>query len=241
MRAAMDTALVVAIVLAASAALAEPPLVAATRAGEHVGEEVTVEGRVVATHVSQLATVFAFAPNFAGFTASILAADRAKFPTDVAERARDRMVRLTGTVGAYRKKPEMVLREPAQLVVLATGGGGEPAPPAPSPSPAASDAALQEMRRLLARLEGRIAALEARVAELEPVSPARPESIPGPGAPTEAPASFGVGTPAAEVRALLGDPPRVRRAPNGTVVWSYGPGRTITFDRRGQVTAWRGF
>src|SRR5262245_22260998 len=63
----------------APAAAPAGPTIAGSRAGDYVGQDVTIEGRVVAIHDSPLATVIAFAPNFAGFTATILAADRDKF------------------------------------------------------------------------------------------------------------------------------------------------------------------
>ena len=88
------------------------------------GQDVTIEGRVTAIHESPLATVIAFGQNFAGFTATILAADRDKFPSDLDARIRDRVVRVSGTVTTYRGKPEMALRDPAQLVAGAAAGTG---------------------------------------------------------------------------------------------------------------------
>src|SRR5262245_35177713 len=79
-----------------------PTAIPDRRAADYVGQQVTIEGRVVATHESPLATVFAFAPNFAGFTATILAADRGRFPADITERVNDKVVRVTGVVTAYR-------------------------------------------------------------------------------------------------------------------------------------------
>ena len=93
---------------------ARAEVVPVTRAGEYVGTDATVEGRVVAVYASPLATVLGFAPNFAGFTATILAGDRAKFPGDVEERYRGKLMQLTGPVTAYRGKPEMQVRDPSQ-------------------------------------------------------------------------------------------------------------------------------
>src|SRR5262249_53860299 len=84
-----------------------PPAIAGSRAGDYVGQIGPTEGRIAGIHESPLATVLGFAPNFAGFTATILAADRDKFPADLAARVQDKNVRVTGTVTAYRGKPEM--------------------------------------------------------------------------------------------------------------------------------------
>src|SRR5690242_942149 len=70
-----------------------PAAAVPSRAGDYVGQDVTIEGRVAAVHESPLATVVGFSPNFAGFTATILAADRDKFPSDLEARLRDRVVR----------------------------------------------------------------------------------------------------------------------------------------------------
>jgi DNA/RNA endonuclease YhcR with UshA esterase domain len=145
--------------------------IAGSRAGDYVGQDVTVEGRVAAIHESPLATVVAFSPNFAGFTATILAADRAKFPSDLEARIRDRVVRVSGTVTTYRGKPEMALRDPAQLA-LAPPPGPESIAAHPPLAPAASpDGSMEEIRRTLARMEARLQALDARVTTLEQVAP----------------------------------------------------------------------
>ena len=62
---------------------AKPPTITPRQARDHTGEDVIVEGRVHGVHVSQLATVLAFAPNFAGFTATIHVADLARFPENI--------------------------------------------------------------------------------------------------------------------------------------------------------------
>ncbi|MEO6025288.1 MAG: hypothetical protein ABIR79_00285 [Candidatus Binatia bacterium] len=153
---------------AAATAPVAGPTIAGNRAGDYVGQDVTVEGRAVAIHESPLATVIGFAPNFAGFTATILAADRDKFPTDLEARVRNRVVRVSGTVTAYRGKPEMALREPAQLILTPPPGVGSIAAPMPTAPPAAAvDGSAQELRRSLARIEARLQAIEDRLTTLE--------------------------------------------------------------------------
>jgi hypothetical protein len=164
---------------AAAPAPAAGPMIAGNRAGDYVGQEVTVEGRAVAIHESPLATVIGFAPNFAGFTATILAADRDKFPTDLEARVRNRVVRVSGTVTAYRGKPEMALREPAQLILTPPPGAGSIAAPMPTAPPAAAaDGSSQELRRSLARIETRLQAIEDRLTTLEDGATAPTDAAP---------------------------------------------------------------
>lgn len=146
---------------------AAPPAIAGSRAGDYVGQEVTIEGRVAAVHESPLATVLAFSQNFAGFTATILAADRDKFPGDLAARVRDHVVRVSGMVTAYRGKPEMALRDPAQLVLAPPPAPGSVTAPRSTPVAGAADPSIDELRRALARIESRLEAIEGRLTTLE--------------------------------------------------------------------------
>jgi hypothetical protein len=212
------------------------PAIAGNRAGDYVGQNVTIEGRVAGIHESPLATVLAFAPNFAGFTATILAADREKFPSDLAARVRDRTIRVSGTVTAYRGKPEMALRDPSQLVLAPPPGPGAVNAPASTVPAAATDGAFEEIRRVLARIESRLQSLEGRMSDLEQVPSAPAETAAEPRAP-----ALSVGTPASEVERLLGRPLETGRGPNGETLWGYGRGRSITFDGDGRVSAWSGF
>lgn len=161
----------------AAAPKAPLPAIAGSRAGDYVGQEVIVEGRVAAIHESPLATVVAFSPNFAGFTATILAADRDKFPSDLEARIRDRTVRVSGTVTTYRGKPEMALRDPAQLTLAPPPGlGSVVAPPAAPAAP--PDRAAEEMRRALARIEARLEAIEGRLTTIEQAPPEPEDAAP---------------------------------------------------------------
>lgn len=219
------------------ASLAMPALgevVPASRAGDYVGHDVTIEGRVVAAYESPLATVLAFAPNFAGFTARILAADRAKFPADLDARYRGKVVQLTGSVTAYRGKPEMQVHDPSQLTLVVDPNATatpQATRSAPAPTP---NAEIEEMRRTLAALEEHVAALEARLAGME-------QTIAAQNAPPPPPTRLALGADAAAVRASLGSPHEVRRGADGGEVWIYGTGRTVTFDSGGRVVLWTGF
>jgi hypothetical protein len=179
----MSVALIAAAVLVSAVSLARAadpvvvapppaPAIPGNRAGDYVGQDVTVEGRVTAIHESPLATVIAFSQNFAGFTATILAADRDKFPRDLDARIRDHVVHVTGTVTTYRGKPEMALHDPAQLVLAPPPGPGSvaAAPPASPPS-ASPDRSSEELRRALGRIETRLEAIEGRLTTIEQGSP----------------------------------------------------------------------
>lgn len=153
------------------------PMIQGSRAAEFVGQDVTVEGRVTAIHESPLATVIGFSQNFAGFTASIMAADRDKFPADLATRLRDRVVRVTGTVTTYRGKPEMAVTDPSQLTLAPAPGPGSVAAAQPTrPAAATGDGSADEIRRALARIEARLDAFDARLRALEHATAAEPDA-----------------------------------------------------------------
>lgn len=235
--------------LALIAPHAHADIVPAAKAADHVGKEVTVEGRVVATYDSPLATVLAFAPNFAGFTATILAGDRPKFPTDIEAHYRGRLVQLTGPITAYRGKPEMTVRDPSQLTLVVD--------PNTTPTPAAAPTRaaplvvlspnpdLEQMRETLAAIEDRLGGLEARLVTIERVLATQAADAQAAQATFPTPAArvrgLGLGVSAAGVRAALGQPNEVRRGVDGSDVWLYGTGRTVSFDTNGRVVAWTGF
>jgi hypothetical protein len=212
-----------------------PVAIAGSKASDYVGQEVTIEGRVTAIHESPLATVLGFAHNFAGFTATILAGDRDKFPADLDVRVRDKVVRVTGTVSAYRGKPEMVLRDPGQLVLTTPAPGAVTAPAVPVPV-ATADGTMDEVRRILLRLEQRLDVLEDRLETVEGAVADLAEA-----AAAQRSRSLTVGASTADVRALLGEPGIIGRTANGNPQWGYGRGRSVTFDADGRVTAWAGF
>lgn len=155
------------------------PMIQGSRAAEFVGQEVTVEGRVTAIHESPLATVLGFSPNFAGFTASILAADRDKFPADLAARLRDRVIRVSGTVSTYRGKPEMTVTDPSQLILAPAPGPGSVSAAQPTPAVAApADGSGAEIRRALARIEARLDAFDGRLRVLEQAGSEPTDDVP---------------------------------------------------------------
>jgi hypothetical protein len=143
-----------------------PAVVAPNEAGDHIGQDVSIDGRVHAVHVSPLATVLAFAPNFAGFTATILTADRTRFPDDLPAQLRDRRVRVRGTITEYRGRAEMTLRDPSQITVLDPVAPRSPVA-APPPATPPNDELAAELRETLARIEARLDDLDARLTAIE--------------------------------------------------------------------------
>jgi len=217
----------------------------AARAADHIGETATIVGRIVAIHASPAATVLAFAANFAGFTATILAADRDKFPEPFEERYQDKAVRLTGAVTAYRGKPEMRLQDPKQIVLVDVPAESA-SPPARVLSPGAvspTPDALAELRQSLAALNDRLDAIDARLGGIEARLAGVERNVATIAAtPPEVRAPMlALGVPSATVRAAYGDPIDTRRGARGETVWFYGAGRSVTFDGNGRVLAWTGF
>jgi hypothetical protein len=236
-----------ALALASMAKLAHGETAPASRAGDYVGREATIEGRVVATYESPLATVLAFTPNFAGFTATILAGDRPKFPADLDRRYRGKVLQITGEVAAYRGKPEMTLHDPSQVTVVVDVS--QTASPAPTPEVSATaappSAELDDLRRALLSIEDRLGALEGRLAGIEQVLATQTEQARAARAAQPTPVArvrgLGIGATAARVRAALGPPLEVHRGVNGGDVWFYGTGRTVTFGPDGRVVSWTGY
>ncbi len=231
----------------------QPPLIPWTSATDHIGNEVTVEGRVVATHTSPLATILSFEKNFNRFTAVIRPADRDAFPPDPEEYYRGKWVRVTGRIGEYGQKAEIVRRSPRQITVLPS-----PAPPAPAAEQAASgELGMELLRRLTAieeslqqiadRLDLLLAALRETVQQGSREEPPRllPGRIPRVQAPPrpayERLRRVNRGMTAEDVARLAGEPVFIDVGVQGGETWYYGAGTSITFNGRGRVESFVGF
>jgi hypothetical protein len=245
--------LVLALSLTAAPAAADEPI-AWDEAAKHVGERKTVEGRVVDVHCSPLACLLAFEPSFNGFTAVIQAARFERFPPERVQREYPgQRVRVTGTIKTIDSKPEIIVDDPAALVVLKD----EPDPRAEHERTARAQGELvdrldemigrmEEMTDRLAaiqeRLEGILTVLAAR--ESEPAAPPPPATglvPPAPRAGFEAIRTVKRGMTPAEVERLAGQPEQVERAGNGWTTWYYPYGRSVTFDQRGRARSLVGF
>src|SRR5262249_60253430 len=86
------------------------------QAEQHVGETVTVEGRVLGIHCSQLSCLLAFDPTFNRFTGLIQAEHFNRFPPDQLDALYSgRKVEVHGTIKLRDRKPEIELSDPADL------------------------------------------------------------------------------------------------------------------------------
>ena len=229
----------------------ERPLIPWSQAIQHVGEEVTIEGRILATHASPLSTLLSFDPSFNKFTAMIRPSDSEAFPPKPEEYYRGKQVRITGRVVEYEKKAEIVLKNQGQIQIV------EPeAPPAPAvqKGDAASDLTLDLIERLTAiesKLDTITSQLDLIITAVEQPAqpqPPRAQTLPGQVPSIEPPLrpryealrSLKRGMRAPEVEKLIGTPAYIDSTSEGGEVWYYGGGRTVSFDKRGRLVAMAG-
>src|SRR5499426_3842974 len=85
----------------------------------HVGEEATVEGRVLGVHCSQLSCLLAFDPTFNRFTVVIQAASFDTFPpAELDHRFSGKLVRVHGKIQTRDGKPEIVVAKTDELALV---------------------------------------------------------------------------------------------------------------------------
>jgi uncharacterized coiled-coil protein SlyX len=228
-------------------------------ADKHVGEEVTVEGRVVDVHCSPLSCLLAFEPSFNRFTAVVQAEQFDKMPPDqIEQRFKGRNVRVHGTIQERDGKPEIVITGPDALAI---GGGRRREDRTKDANAAAQAEVLERLSDVLARIEdltermadvqermdallARIEDREAALANATPAPPPAPtpsygEAQPRPG--YEALRTVKRGMSRADVERLVGEPQYVESGSHGWVTWYYGYGRSVSFNPRGRVEALVGF
>ena len=229
---------------------------------DHVGETVVVEGRVLGVHCSQLSCLLAFDPTFNRFTAVVQAEHFDRFPPDQLDALYSgRKVQVRGTIVTRDRKPEILLSDPADLKLVESKEDKK------KQAADAADAQAQLLDRLDAavasveQLTERLAATQDRVdqliAQLELTGQAIvAAATPAPPPPPPAPPTYGEPQPrpgyealrtvkrgmgANDVRRLIGDPELVEPSGNGWTTWSYGYGRSVTFDDRGRAQSLVGF
>jgi len=89
------------------------------KADKYYGQNVTVEGTIVATYNSGKACFLNFHPNWKRyFTAVIFRSDFYKFPPNPEEYYRGKKVHVTGMVREYNGKPEIILNDPSQIEII---------------------------------------------------------------------------------------------------------------------------
>ena len=88
-------------------------------AHRRVGEEIVVEGTIVRTHRAAKMLYLNFHPNWKRYlTLVIPAGDLPRFPEDPAKAYQGKKVRARGEVTLYKGRPEMVVRDPADITVV---------------------------------------------------------------------------------------------------------------------------
>ncbi len=91
------------------------------KAQEHYGETVTIEGKIVAAYNSGKACFLNFHEDYKNhFTAVIFSSDLGKFPDNPEDYYYYKTVQVTGLVKKYKGKPEIILKDPSQIVVIET-------------------------------------------------------------------------------------------------------------------------
>jgi uncharacterized coiled-coil protein SlyX len=229
-------------------------------ADKHVGENVTVEGRVVDVHCSPLSCLLAFEPSFNRFTAVVQAERFDAMPPDqIEQRFKGKSVRVHGTIQPRDGKPEIVITGPDAIAI---GGGGRRREDRARDANAAQADVLDRLSDVLARIQdltermadvqermdGLLARMEDREAALANAPPAPAPSQPEPsyGEPQPRPGFEALrtlkrGMTRAEVERLVGEPQYVESGSHGWVTWYYGYGRSVSFNTRGRVEALVGF
>ena len=247
---------------AATRAAAATTVIGWEEADKFVGQEVTVEGRVLGVHCSPTSCLLAFEPTFNRFTAVVQARSFAVFPPDELERLDPgRRVRVRGKVEVREKKPEIVLgtRDALALVEDEPRGGEEAARATEAQAQAMErmadvlervEALAERLAAVQERLDALLAQLEQRAAALAaaPAGPAEAASPTGFGEPQPRPAFEALrtvkrGMSRADVERLVGPPLSVEQSggARGWTTWYYGFGRSITFDGRGRAQSLVGF
>jgi len=264
----MVTARIAALVVALAAA---SPAVAADekqqsvitweQAGDHIGEEVTVEGRVLGVHCSPLSCLLAFEPTFNRFTAVVQASNFNDFPPDDLDRRfNGQRVRVRGKIVERDSKPEIIVGKKDDLVLL-----GETKKERRERQETVAQTQVETLERVadvlerieelterLATVQERMEALLVAMEEREAAFAAFQSNQP---APPPAP-SYGEAQPRpafeqlrtvkrgmtrADVERLVGQPQYIEAAGNGWMTYYYGFGRSISFDARGRTQALVGF
>jgi len=210
-------------------------------AEKHVGEDVVVEGRVLGVRCSQLSCLLAFDPTLNRFTAVVQAANFKDLPPEKLEQLYSgKQVRVRGKVTQSERKPEIVVRSPADITLTA-GERHRDRQERDARREQAEAEALERLATVLDRLadvtDRMAAAVQASQAPPAPASYGEPQPRPA----YEALRTVKRGMSATDVQRLVGDPTSVESSGGGWTTWYYGYGRSITFDTRGRATALVGF
>lgn len=103
----------------------------------YIGQQGTVQGKVIATHNTGKVVFLNFSPDYQHtLTAVIFPDDWDKFPRPPEELFYGQLVRITGLIEEYKGAPEIIIREPAQIEIIADTAR-PPCPPCPTEEPQA--------------------------------------------------------------------------------------------------------
>jgi len=92
----------------------------ACQAGNYLGKEVIVEGKIASAYRSKTNTVFLnFEKPYPNqcFTAVIFSSDQYKFIDSLEKYYANKTVRIKGIIKEYKQKPEIILKNPLQIEI----------------------------------------------------------------------------------------------------------------------------
>jgi DNA/RNA endonuclease YhcR with UshA esterase domain len=105
-------------------------------ASAHIGQHAVISGKVVATHNSGRAVFLNFSSDYQHtFTGVVFPEDWGKFAEPPEHMYHGKQVRITGTIVEYRGAPEIIIREPAQVEIVAAATTCPPCPTCATASP----------------------------------------------------------------------------------------------------------
>jgi len=94
-------------------------IVAWEDAGQYVGKQVTVEGKIVLSKNTGKVCYLNFHPNYKKYlTAVIFASDLPKFPMNPDKFYLNKTVKITGVIKEYQGRPEIILNSPSQISIV---------------------------------------------------------------------------------------------------------------------------
>lgn len=88
-------------------------------ADKYYGQTITITGKIVGTHNTGKVCFLNFHQNWKKyFTAVIFTSDFDKFPSNPESHYLNKEVKVTGFVKEYQGKPEIILKDPSQIVIV---------------------------------------------------------------------------------------------------------------------------